>query len=139
VPHELQTRCSFAPMSYGLQNVRFPVLAFSPAGWSKAACDEEELIDASPRDTLEDWQGLEVYDSAGLVHRATRAFRAWPRSTFGLLICRLVGQVIFVGFEFERAEPVPLEVLVARAKADGEISGDEVWQSHEEVLRTISC
>jgi hypothetical protein len=125
-------------MNNGIEKVRFPVLAFSPAGWNKVAATALELTEASPDDLLDDWQRLEVYDSAGFVHRATRAFRFWPKSNFRKLLCCLVRQQIYVGFQFEKPELVQLQELVRRAKAIGEISEEDGWLSHEHLLRALS-
>lgn len=116
----------------------FPVVAFSQAGWSKTASELGDLTDASPDHPLDDWQQLEIYDCSGQRYRARRAFRAWPESRFGHWLCRLVGNCIHVGFEFDAPEPEAFEELRQRLGNAGELSADCDATTHRELLlRTL--
>jgi hypothetical protein len=50
---------------------QFPVMAFSPVGWTKEADSIHEFVDASPDDDLSGWQGLVIYDSGSSFTQGT--------------------------------------------------------------------
>src|SRR5687768_4546592 len=91
------------------QKPRFPVVAVSRAGWVKAADEVDDLTDASPNDDLGDWQGMEIYDSAGRRFVAQRAFRGWPKSSFGAFICLLMRNAIHIALELDEGSPVSVD------------------------------
>ena len=115
----------------------FPVVAFSPAGWTVEAATEDDFGDASPWDDLGEWQGLEVFDSAGRQFTAVRAFRLRPRSSLGLWVCRLLfRQAVRVGFEWGPPREVALRDLLQRLRAGYPADWfDEAINNHEGLIR----
>jgi hypothetical protein len=115
---------------------RFPVVAFSPAGWVLEAEseDDDDFGTASPWDDLRDWQGLEVFDSSGHRFVAARAFRVWPRSRLGLWIARIFRHSIHLGFEWETPDVVPLMELRRRLETAYPAAGFESDMSNHETL-----
>jgi hypothetical protein len=99
------------------QKLTVPVVAVSRAGWTKTAEQLQDLTVASPDDDLSEWQGMEIYDSAGQHFRARRAFRGWPESEAGAFICRGAGNAIHVAFELDEGTSVSVQTLGERLAA----------------------
>jgi hypothetical protein len=97
--------------------LKFPVIAFSPAGWVKEVSEDEQFFDASPDDDLSEWQGMEIYDASGRKFRVKKAFIAWPRRSWSLWLCRLLNESIYVDFVFEDPAKASLEELKERIAA----------------------
>jgi hypothetical protein len=114
---------------------RFPVVAVSRAGWTKRADEIYELVDASPWDDLREWQGLEIYDSAGQRYLAKRAFRGWPNSGIGLILCRVMKNSIHVALELDEGSAVSVSALKERlVGVAGMPERFEGTTSHQEVI-----
>ena len=123
------------PLSDLEQKLRFPVVAVSRAGWTKTADEVGDLTDASPDDDLRDWQGMEIYDSAGQRFVAQRAFRGWPRSSFGAFVCLLMRHAIHVALELDEGSHVSVDGLKERlAPAYGGRQYFDGSTTHEEVI-----
>jgi len=116
---------------------RFPLVAFSPAGWVlEAASEDDDFGAASPWDDLRDWQGLEVFDAAGHRFVAARAFRVRPRSRLGLWVARILRHAIHVGFEWQAPQVVPLGELRRRLETVYPAAGFEnAMSDHETLIR----
>jgi hypothetical protein len=116
---------------------KFPVVAFSPAGWVREAASEaDEFGVVSPWDDLSEWQGLEVFDSTGHRFVAVRAFRVRPRSRLGLWVARIFRQAIHVDFEWEAPRPVPLGELRQRLETVYPAAGfEDAMSDHESLIR----
>jgi hypothetical protein len=111
-------------------------VAFSASGWTVEADSESTLGDARPSDDLRDWQALEVFDSAGRCFVAERVFRRWPRTPFGLWLCRILGRMVRVGFNWTVPRHISLDELRQRlsARYPAELFEGEIG-SHEELIR----
>jgi len=117
------------------RKLQFPVVAISPAGWTKCAEEPGDLTDASPDDDLREWQAMEIYDSAGKCYMARRAFRGWPKGWLGALICRLVGHVVHVAFDLDEGRAVSVDALRQRLIAAGEAEGSfRHATTHREII-----
>ena len=121
-------------MSTWHSQLEFPVIAFSRAGWSKEAVTASDLCDASPDDSLDEWQRLQIYDSAGRHFTAIRAFREWPRTLIGRWLCKLFGNSIRVGFELSPPERVSVEELRQRVGGIERLSNTA---SHRQILEYV--
>jgi hypothetical protein len=116
----------------------YPVVAFSPSGWTVEADSEAELAGAHASDGLRDWQNVEVFDSAGRCFVAARVSLRWPQTRLGLWLCRVLGRVVRVEFDWARPRQVSIDELRQRLSAcyppdwfDGEIA------THEELIRRL--
>ena len=117
---------------------KFPVVAFSPTGWLKEADEVYDLTDASADDDLSEWQGLEIYDSAGLKYVARRVYRRWPASRLGALVCRLSNVAIHVDMDLDRPSAASLEELKDRIIAYyGEAPGIREAVSHKNLITKL--
>lgn len=117
---------------------KFPVVAFSPTGWLKEADEVSDLTDASPDDDLSAWQGLEIYDSAGLKYVARRVYRGWPASRLGALACRLFNTAIHVDMDLDPPFPASLDELKDRIIAYyGEAPGLREAVSHQNLITQL--
>ena len=118
-----------------VRDLVYPVVAFSPAGWDKEASEVQELTDASPDDDLLEWQGIEVVDATGTHYRALRVYRAWPRSTWGVWLCRLANNCIHVDMDLVSEGTMPLDNLKARMVGYyGDASQLAAATTHREVI-----
>lgn len=124
-------------MSTWHSRLEFPVIAFSRAGWWKEAATPSDLCDASPDDPLEDWQGLQIYDSAGRRFTTVRAFMEWPRTLVGHWFCKLIGNSIGVGFELSAPEHVSVEELRQRVDAIEKLPDTLTNANHREILKHV--
>jgi hypothetical protein len=118
--------------------LRFPLIAFSPAGWVKKVNEEDRVFDASPHDDLSEWQGLDIYDSSGRKFRVKKAFIAWPRRSWSLWICRILNHSTYVGFVFEDPAEASLEELKKRLTAhygDDHLPGLESVKTISEAIK----
>ena len=117
--------------------VQFPVMAVSRAGWTKRA-DAPHEFDASPTDDLADWQGMEIYDSAGRRFVARRAFRAWPKSTLGAMLCRVANNAIHVAFDLDDGEHISVDALKEKLDALTDRAGRlDSAKTHREVIEQL--
>lgn len=115
--------------------LQFPVIAFSPAGWIKEADEIQDFTDASPDDDLSDWQGLVIYDSAGLKYTARRVYRRWPSSLFGVWLCRLSNNRIQVEMDLDAPSTASIDELKEHVSAHyGEESVLREAVSHKELI-----
>lgn len=118
-------------------DIRFPAMLISATGWHKTADDPGELLDASPDDELSDWHRVEILDASGRLFIASRAFRGYPKSALGALLCRVVGHCIYVEFEFASVEHMSLGDFVNRVREYESLPPDAEWDSFEEVMNYV--
>ena len=117
---------------------KFPVIAFSPTGWLKEAGEICDLTDAKADDDLSEWQGLEIYDSAGLKYVARRVYRRRPASRLGALVCRLSNIAIHVDMELDPPSAASLDELKDRIIAYyGEAPGLREAFSHKNLITKL--
>ena len=117
--------------------IEFPAAAFSPVGWWRGASNSNDLCDASPDDTLGDWQGLEIYDSAGRKFTARQVFIEWPHTRLGRWLCGLVGNAIHVGFDLYPPERVSVEELFRRLSAVENVPRSLMGATHRKILQHV--
>lgn len=113
--------------------IRFPAIALSRAGWVKTGASLEELTDASPADDLSEWQQMRIVDSTGATYLSTRTFRAWPVTRGGMLLCKLLNNAIYVGFDLELVEPIALAELLDTPAIRGTLPQSD-WPSTRQVV-----
>ncbi len=119
------------------RRLHFPVVVISPAGWSQRAEDLQELVSASPADNLDDWQGLEIYDSAGMRFVAGRASIGSPKGQVWVTLRRLANQAIYVALEIDEGTPVSVEALRQRLIAVAALPAlSEVATTHQQIIES---
>jgi len=119
------------------QDISCPAVVISPAGWHKAAATFSELTDASPKDDLADWQNIEILDSEGKRFQARKAFRSWPRRSWGVLLCRLFNQSVHVGFEFSAIEQMSTDEVAKRLSALEVLPVGMQWASPRHIMEFV--
>jgi hypothetical protein len=77
----------------------------------KEAEEINELTFAGPDDDLSEWQGLVIYDSAGLKYSAQRVYRTWPASRLGVWMCRLLRVAISTDMDLDTPCAASLDEL----------------------------
>lgn len=118
--------------------VRFPIIAFWRSGGVNRADDAEELTSASPSDDLQAWQGLEVYDSAGMKFVVAEAVRGWPSSSLGALLCRVANHAIYVSLKAPAGVPVGVDELRERLSEKWLVpAGLHPSSSHHEIIEAL--
>lgn len=101
-----------------LNSLKFPVVAFSPAGWQKESGDTADLTEVSPTDDLQEWKGLEIYDSLGQKYIVEKVWRTWPRQSFGVWLCKILNYGTYVDFQFSVPVYASLEELKQRLRIE---------------------
>lgn len=99
----------------------------------KTGSSLEELTDASPADDLFEWQQMRIVDSSGATYISKRTFRAWPATRGGMLLCKLINNAIYVGFDLERVEPISLAELLDTPAIRATVSQSD-WTSTRQVV-----
>lgn len=123
---------------WNMRIFKFPVVAFSPSGWLKEADELHNLTDASAGDDLSEWQGLEIYDSAGLKYTARRVYRKWPASRLGALVCRLSSIAVHVDMDLDPPSAASLDELKDRIIAYyGEAPAYREAVTHESLITIL--
>jgi hypothetical protein len=119
--------------------LRFPIVGVSKAGWAKAASELGDFTDASSDDDLQEWQGLEIYDSAGMCYVVKKAYRGFPTSKFWFwFLCKLNNHCIHVGLDLDAGTPVSVQALQKRLVSVGELQEiDSGFKTHEEVIKVV--
>jgi len=133
----LTFQSNFERMNNWHSQLEFPVIAFSRSGWWKEAATPADLCDASHDDPLDDWQGLQIYDSAGRGFTAVRAFREWPRTLLGRWLCRCIDNCVRVGFDLSAPQPVSVQELWERVNAVESLPDRLAASSHRQILEHL--